>query len=198
MCPVLVENGIRNEIRVKAFNGLCVCAEMYRMNLKEKIKNKSLVFRYDFPHVQFFQCKILFISFAIFCLQAHKSELEIELNGSNVEWTEEKSSRKNVFQLNTRSDLQMLFQSEDKSLATDWFEDIKRISESYLVSFLFFPYNLKEKIECTVHIPKQNPLPFLYFPQRKPKLNANIVTFSVRKSIYDVLSTCHFTEFFIT
>ncbi|ODN01939.1 Rho GTPase-activating protein 15 [Orchesella cincta] len=63
---------------------------------------------------------------------AHKSELEVELNGSTVEWTEEKSSRKNVFQLNSRSDLQMLFQSEDKNIAMEWFEDIKGISESYL------------------------------------------------------------------
>ncbi|CAL8147793.1 unnamed protein product [Orchesella dallaii] len=62
---------------------------------------------------------------------AYKSELEVELNGSSVEWTDEKSSRKNVFQLNSRSDLQMLFQSEDKNIANEWFEDIKGISESY-------------------------------------------------------------------
>lgn len=79
--------------------------------------------------------QIYFLYFSLFSSQAHKSELEIELNGSTVEWTDEKSSRKNVFQLNSRSDLQMLFQSEDKNLATEWFEEIKRISESNVVSF---------------------------------------------------------------
>lgn len=79
--------------------------------------------------------QIYFLHFSLLSSQAHKSELEIELNGSTVEWTDEKSSRKNVFQLNSRSDLQMLFQSEDKNLATEWFEEIKRISESNVVSF---------------------------------------------------------------
>lgn len=82
-----------------------------------------------------FRMQIYFLYFSLSSSQAHKSELEIELNGSTVEWTDEKSSRKNVFQLNSRSDLQMLFQSEDKNLATEWFEEIKRISESNVVSF---------------------------------------------------------------
>jgi len=52
-----------------------------------------------------------------------------------VEWTQEKSRKKNVFQLNTLSDLQMLFQSDDKDSAMEWFNDIRSITEqSYPVS----------------------------------------------------------------
>jgi hypothetical protein len=55
--------------------------------------------------------------------------VEIELDGASVEWTEEKSSRKNVFQLSTLSDLQMLFQVDDKELAVEWFEEIKYVTK---------------------------------------------------------------------
>lgn len=64
-----------------------------------------------------------------------KTELEIELSGASVEWTEEKSSRKNVFQLSTLSD-QMLFQLEDKDLAQAWFEDIKQVTEKDSVTYM--------------------------------------------------------------
>ncbi|XP_021947471.1 rho GTPase-activating protein 12 [Folsomia candida] len=62
-------------------------------------------------------------------LMLTKTEVEIELNGATVEWTDERSSRKNVFQLSTLSDLQMLFQLDDKSLAQEWFESIRYVTE---------------------------------------------------------------------
>lgn len=58
--------------------------------------------------------------------------MEIDLDGAIVEWTEEKSSRKNVFQLSTQSagsELQLLFQVDDKGLAGEWFNDIKLVAE---------------------------------------------------------------------
>jgi hypothetical protein len=55
--------------------------------------------------------------------------VEIELSGASVEWTDDKSSRKNVFQLSTLSDLQMLFQVDDKDSAIEWFEHIRHVTE---------------------------------------------------------------------
>ena len=39
------------------------------------------------------------------------------MSGSTVDWSTDKSSRKNVFQLNTSTDLQMLFQADDTEIA---------------------------------------------------------------------------------
>jgi len=52
--------------------------------------------------------------------------MEIELKKCNVSWTTNKSSRKNVFQLNTPSGLQILFQSDDKEGAKSWYEEIDK------------------------------------------------------------------------
>jgi hypothetical protein len=48
---------------------------------------------------------------------SRKADLEIELAGSTVDWSMDKSSRKNVFQLNTSTDLQMLLQADDTETA---------------------------------------------------------------------------------
>lgn len=53
--------------------------------------------------------------------------MEIELAGCNLGWALDKSSRKNVFQLNTNSDFQILFQTDDKELATEWYDKIAEL-----------------------------------------------------------------------
>ncbi|KFO69789.1 Rho GTPase-activating protein 15, partial [Cuculus canorus] len=54
----------------------------------------------------------------------HKPEC-VDLCGARIEWTSEKSSRKNVFQITTVSGNEFLFQSDIDFLILDWFHAIK-------------------------------------------------------------------------
>ena len=49
-------------------------------------------------------------------------------------WAQDKSSRKNVFQLNTSADFQILFQCDDKDLAAEWFEKIAEVVDSQVTN----------------------------------------------------------------
>ncbi|XP_059708516.1 rho GTPase-activating protein 15 isoform X2 [Haemorhous mexicanus] len=49
----------------------------------------------------------------------------VDLCGARIEWTSEKSSRKNVFQITTVSGNEFLFQSDIDFLILDWFHAIK-------------------------------------------------------------------------
>uniref|UniRef100_A0A5F9DV44 Rho GTPase-activating protein 15 n=1 Tax=Oryctolagus cuniculus TaxID=9986 RepID=A0A5F9DV44_RABIT len=54
----------------------------------------------------------------------HKPE-SVDLCGAHIEWTKEKSSRKNVFQITTLSGNEFLLQSDIDFIILDWFHAIK-------------------------------------------------------------------------
>ncbi|XP_014403530.1 PREDICTED: rho GTPase-activating protein 15 [Myotis brandtii] len=54
----------------------------------------------------------------------HKPE-SVDLCGAHIEWTKEKSSRKNVFQITTASGNEFLLQSDIDFIILDWFHAIK-------------------------------------------------------------------------
>ncbi|XP_010619249.2 rho GTPase-activating protein 15 [Fukomys damarensis] len=54
----------------------------------------------------------------------HKPE-SVDLCGAHIEWTKEKSSRKNVFQITTVSGNEFLLQSDIDFIILDWFQAIK-------------------------------------------------------------------------
>ncbi|XP_004636692.1 rho GTPase-activating protein 15 isoform X1 [Octodon degus] len=54
----------------------------------------------------------------------HKPE-SVDLCGAHIEWTKEKSSRKNVFQITTVSGNEFLLQSDIDVIILDWFQAIK-------------------------------------------------------------------------
>ncbi|KAK3568830.1 hypothetical protein QTP86_017376, partial [Hemibagrus guttatus] len=53
----------------------------------------------------------------------------VDLCGAVVDWTTEKSSRKNVFQITTRSGEELLLQSDDYPTISKWHDVIKKIAE---------------------------------------------------------------------
>ncbi|XP_018091241.2 rho GTPase-activating protein 15-like [Xenopus laevis] len=59
------------------------------------------------------------------------SKLEcIDLHGASIEWTNEKSSRKNVFQITTLSGNEFLFQSDADITVQEWFRAIRNTIDS--------------------------------------------------------------------
>ncbi|XP_030808313.1 rho GTPase-activating protein 15 [Camarhynchus parvulus] len=58
------------------------------------------------------------------CKPGYKPEC-VDLCGARIEWTSEKSSKKNVFQITTVSGNEFLFQSDIDFLILDWFHAIK-------------------------------------------------------------------------
>ncbi|XP_028928180.1 rho GTPase-activating protein 15 isoform X3 [Ornithorhynchus anatinus] len=54
----------------------------------------------------------------------HKAEM-VDLCGAQIEWTPEKSSKKNVFQITTVSGNEFLLQSDIDFIISDWFHAIK-------------------------------------------------------------------------
>ncbi|KAM8933608.1 rho GTPase-activating protein 15 [Pelodytes ibericus] len=54
----------------------------------------------------------------------------IDLCGAEVEWTKEKSSRKNVFQISTQSGNEFLLQSDDDIAVLEWFHEIRNTIDS--------------------------------------------------------------------
>ncbi|XP_053568601.1 rho GTPase-activating protein 15 [Bombina bombina] len=54
----------------------------------------------------------------------------IDLCGAHIEWTKEKSSRKNVFQITTVSGNEFLFQSDSDIAISEWFCAIKNMIDS--------------------------------------------------------------------
>lgn len=53
-----------------------------------------------------------------------KPDISVDLNGALVEHGERASSRKNVYMISTVLGLQVLIQSDNTSLATEWFQEI--------------------------------------------------------------------------
>ncbi|TSM60532.1 Rho GTPase-activating protein 15 [Bagarius yarrelli] len=58
----------------------------------------------------------------------HKQE-GVDLCGAVVDWTTEKSSRKNVFQITTRSGEELLLQSDDYPTVSKWHDAIKKTAD---------------------------------------------------------------------
>ncbi|XP_006005331.1 rho GTPase-activating protein 15 [Latimeria chalumnae] len=54
----------------------------------------------------------------------------LDLGGAQIEWTKEKSSRKNVFQVTTESGSEFLFQFDDDSIVFEWYQAIKNAIEN--------------------------------------------------------------------
>ncbi|KAK0096565.1 hypothetical protein PV326_005144 [Microctonus aethiopoides] len=66
-----------------------------------------------------------------------KPDISVDLNGALVEPGETASSRKNVYRISTVLGLQVLIQSDNTSLATEWFHEIHSAIRKLPLSFQF-------------------------------------------------------------
>ncbi|XP_029461269.1 rho GTPase-activating protein 15 [Rhinatrema bivittatum] len=70
----------------------------------------------------------------------------VDLCGANIEWTKEKSSRKNVFQITTVSGNEFLLQSDIDLLISDWFHAIRKVIDKLPKEQSLTTRNLEFKI----------------------------------------------------
>ncbi|XP_030064994.1 rho GTPase-activating protein 15 [Microcaecilia unicolor] len=70
----------------------------------------------------------------------------VDLRGASIEWTKEKSSRKNVFQITTVSGNEFLFQSDIDLIVLDWFHAIRKVIEKVPKELSFTSKNLELRI----------------------------------------------------
>ncbi|XP_039351605.1 rho GTPase-activating protein 15 isoform X2 [Mauremys reevesii] len=71
----------------------------------------------------------------------------VDLCGANIEWTTEKSSRKNVFQITTISGNEFLLQSDIDFIILDWFHAIKNAIDRLPKEQICTPRNLEFKLQ---------------------------------------------------
>ncbi|KAM3608351.1 uncharacterized protein V6R79_023612 [Siganus canaliculatus] len=81
---------------------------------------------------------------------------EVQLLGAVVQWTAEKSSRKNVFQVITNTGSEYLLQSDASSTANKWFDAIRRAIESSTKADGGF---LLRRSNSTEYLPRHRSLP---------------------------------------
>ncbi|XP_022612879.1 rho GTPase-activating protein 15 [Seriola dumerili] len=80
----------------------------------------------------------------------------VQLCGAVVEWTTEKSSRKNVFQITTNTGSEYLLQVESNSTASKWYDAIRKAVNSSTKADGGFPLR---RSNSTEYLPRHSSLP---------------------------------------
>ncbi|XP_040914006.1 rho GTPase-activating protein 15 [Toxotes jaculatrix] len=80
----------------------------------------------------------------------------VQLCGAVVDWTTEKSSRKNVFQITTNTGSEYLLQSESSSTASIWFHAVRKAVNSSTKADGGCPLRRSNSTEC---LPRHSSLP---------------------------------------
>ncbi|XP_041434028.1 rho GTPase-activating protein 15-like [Xenopus laevis] len=94
----------------------------------------------------------------------------IDLCGASIEWTNEKSNRKNVFQITTLSGNEFLFQSDADITVQEWFSAIRNTIDSLPQEGFW-----------------QNGLILIdYRPQQRPRYVCEQLAFANMRSVYQV------------
>ncbi|XP_029942601.1 rho GTPase-activating protein 15-like [Salarias fasciatus] len=96
----------------------------------------------------------------------------VELSGALMEWTTEKSSRKNVFQITTSKGSQYLIQDDCQSTASRWFHAIKKAASSSTEDRSEFPLRRSNSTDLS---PRHSSLPGYTSasPSAKPRIPAH-------------------------
>ncbi|KAF3694306.1 Rho GTPase-activating protein 15 ArhGAP15 Rho-type GTPase-activating protein 15 [Channa argus] len=80
----------------------------------------------------------------------------VQLCGALIEWTTEKSSRKNVFQVTTNTGSEYLLQTDNYSTANKWYDGVKKAIDSSTKADGGFPLR---KSNSTDYLPRHSSLP---------------------------------------
>ncbi|KAM4558616.1 rho GTPase-activating protein 15 [Odontesthes bonariensis] len=80
----------------------------------------------------------------------------VQLCGAIIEWTTEKSSKKNVFQITTNKGSEYLVQNDSYSTASRWFDAIRKTVESSTTEDKGFPLR---RANSTEFLPRHSSLP---------------------------------------
>ncbi|XP_072253711.1 rho GTPase-activating protein 15 [Leuresthes tenuis] len=80
----------------------------------------------------------------------------VQLCGAVIEWTTEKSSKKNVFQITTNTGSEYLVQNDSYSTASKWYDAIKKTVESSTKEDKRFPLR---RSNSTEYLPRHSSLP---------------------------------------
>uniref|UniRef100_A0A665X7V3 Rho GTPase-activating protein 15 n=1 Tax=Echeneis naucrates TaxID=173247 RepID=A0A665X7V3_ECHNA len=79
----------------------------------------------------------------------------VQLGGAVVEWTTEKSSKKNVFQLTTNTGSEYLLQADNYATANKWYDAIGKAVHSSVRTHFF----LNHQSNSTEYLPRHSSLP---------------------------------------
>ncbi|XP_073329915.1 rho GTPase-activating protein 15 [Pagrus major] len=80
----------------------------------------------------------------------------VRLGGAVIEWTTEKSSRKNVFQVTTNTGSEYLLQADSHSTASKWYDAIRKTIDSSTKADGGFPLR---RSNSTEYLPRHSSLP---------------------------------------
>ncbi|CAG5971809.1 unnamed protein product [Menidia menidia] len=110
----------------------------------------------------------------------------VQLGGAVIEWTTEKSSKKNVFMITTNTGSEYLVQSDNSSTASKWYDAIKKTVESSTKEDKGFPLR---RSNSTEFLPRHSSLPGYgsaspSSKQRNPAHRRSINMFSSSKLKY--------------